>query len=187
AAYPDGLQLCLTFWNGLHPTLVERIDNLAEDCPNNEKIALWYKVAQDQWQLMEIQKELHCPHSILCPTPVSNLCHPAPTHPVLALTPAAPAACPLLPGIPMDVDVGQQLHAASLLCQRCKKPRHFVWHCPLGLEVCYLSMVEQEELLLQLLAAKDTARAPLPDKPTLELTLEEASMCTSPLELKEDF
>ncbi|KAG6894741.1 hypothetical protein C0993_010873 [Termitomyces sp. T159_Od127] len=30
AAYPDGLQLCLMFWDGLHPTLMECIDNLAE-------------------------------------------------------------------------------------------------------------------------------------------------------------
>ncbi|KAG5348956.1 hypothetical protein C0989_006917, partial [Termitomyces sp. Mn162] len=43
AAYPDGLQVCLTFQDGLHPTLVEHIDNLVEGCPNNEKIALWYK------------------------------------------------------------------------------------------------------------------------------------------------
>ncbi|KAG5728483.1 hypothetical protein E4T56_gene19562 [Termitomyces sp. T112] len=30
ATYPDGLQLCLTFRDGLHPTLVERIDNMVE-------------------------------------------------------------------------------------------------------------------------------------------------------------
>ncbi|KAG5349886.1 hypothetical protein C0989_001393, partial [Termitomyces sp. Mn162] len=39
ATYPNGLQLCLTFWDGLHSALVECIDNLAEDCPDNEKIA----------------------------------------------------------------------------------------------------------------------------------------------------
>ncbi|KAG5334185.1 hypothetical protein C0989_004159 [Termitomyces sp. Mn162] len=110
-----------------------------------------------------------------------------PIHPAPALAPAAPAACPLPPGIPMDVDMAQQLHVAPLLCQRCKKPRHFAWYCPLGLEVCYLSAAEQEELLLQLLAAKDTAGAPLLDKPSLELILEEANMSTSSLELEGDF
>ncbi|KAG6877776.1 hypothetical protein C0993_003977 [Termitomyces sp. T159_Od127] len=30
AAYPDGLQLCLTFQDGLHPALMECINNLAE-------------------------------------------------------------------------------------------------------------------------------------------------------------
>ncbi|KAG5349021.1 hypothetical protein C0989_006521, partial [Termitomyces sp. Mn162] len=56
AAYFNGLQLCLTFCDGLPPPppLVESIDNLAEGCPDNEKIALWYKVGRDQWQLMEI-------------------------------------------------------------------------------------------------------------------------------------
>ncbi|KAG6867157.1 hypothetical protein C0993_006178 [Termitomyces sp. T159_Od127] len=58
AAYPNGLQLCLTFQDGLHPTLMEHIDNLAKDHPDNEQVASWYKVAQDQWQLMEIQQEL---------------------------------------------------------------------------------------------------------------------------------
>ncbi|KAG5732784.1 hypothetical protein E4T56_gene2806 [Termitomyces sp. T112] len=32
------------------------------------------------------------------------------------------------------MDVAQQLYAALLLFQRCKKPGHFVQHCPLGLE-----------------------------------------------------
>ncbi|KAG5338627.1 hypothetical protein C0989_006758 [Termitomyces sp. Mn162] len=57
----------------------------------------------------------------------------------------------------------------------------------LGLEVHYLSIAEQEELLLQLLAVKDTAGALLPDEPTLELTPDEISTCASPLELEEDF
>ncbi|KAG5338212.1 hypothetical protein C0989_007967 [Termitomyces sp. Mn162] len=124
---------------------------------------------------------------MLHPTPVSNLHYPVPTHSVLALTPATPAEHSLPLGIPMDVDAAQQLHTAPLLCWRCKKPGHFVWHCPLGLEVCYLSIAEQEELLLQLLTAKDTARAPLLNELMPELTLEEASMCTSPLELEENF
>ncbi|KAG5329303.1 hypothetical protein C0989_009953, partial [Termitomyces sp. Mn162] len=109
------------------------------------------------------------------PALVSNFHHSVPTHPVPALAPAALATHPLPPEIPMDVDMAQQLHMAPLLCQRCKKPGHFAWHCPLGLEVCYLSTVEQEELLLQLLAAKDAARALSLDKPSLELTPEKAN------------
>ncbi|KAG5335984.1 hypothetical protein C0989_012412 [Termitomyces sp. Mn162] len=58
---------------------------------------------------------------------------------------------------------------------------------PPGLEVHYPSMAEQEELLLQLLAARDATGALSPDEPTLELTPEEISACASPLELVEDF
>ncbi|KAG6881240.1 hypothetical protein C0993_002270, partial [Termitomyces sp. T159_Od127] len=66
AAYSDGLQLCLMFWDGLHPTLMERINNLAEDCLDNKQVAFWYKIAWDQWQLMEIQQKLcQAPHSLL--------------------------------------------------------------------------------------------------------------------------
>ncbi|KAG5349497.1 hypothetical protein C0989_003407 [Termitomyces sp. Mn162] len=185
--YSNGLQLCLTFQDGLHPALVECIDNLVEGHSDDEKIVSWYKVAWDQWQLMEIQRELCCPHFTLCPTTVSNFHLYMPTHPVPALTPAAPAACPLPPGISMDVDMAHQLHTAPLLCQRCKKPGHFAWHCLLGLEVRYLSTAEQEELLLQLLAAKNAARALLLDKPKLELTLEKDNMCSSPLKFEGNF
>ncbi|KAG5333496.1 hypothetical protein C0989_005618 [Termitomyces sp. Mn162] len=74
-----------------------------------------------------------------------------------------------------------------LLCWRCQKLGHFAQHCFLGLEVCYLSTAEQEELLLQLLAVKDAARALSLDKPTPELTPKEISVCASPLKLEEDF
>ncbi|KAG5353193.1 hypothetical protein C0989_009374 [Termitomyces sp. Mn162] len=104
-----------------------------------------------------------------------------------APTPAIPTACPLLLGIPMDVDAARQLCAVPLLCKRCQKPGHLAQHCPLGLEACYLSTVEQEEPLLQLLAAKNAAGALSPDKLIPELTLEEISTCASPLELEEDF
>ncbi|KAG6863484.1 hypothetical protein C0993_011328, partial [Termitomyces sp. T159_Od127] len=103
-----------------------------------------------------------------------TLQHLAPLHSVPAPTPATSTPQPLPLGISMDVDVAWQHHPTPLLCQQCKKPGHFAWHCPLGLEVCYLSTVEQEELLLQLLAAKDTAKAPSLDKPALKLAQEES-------------
>ncbi|KAG6893514.1 hypothetical protein C0993_000936, partial [Termitomyces sp. T159_Od127] len=104
-----------------------------------------------------------------------------------APAPATPAPRPLPPGIPMDVDTAQQHHAAPLLCWRCKKPGHFARHCPLGLEVHYLSTAEQEELLLQLLAAKDAARALSPDEPALELAQEESGTYAPLLGPEEDF
>ncbi|KAG5351990.1 hypothetical protein C0989_004285 [Termitomyces sp. Mn162] len=54
ATYPNSLQLCLTFQDGLHPMLVKHIDNLMEGYSDDKRIALWYEVAQDQWQLMKI-------------------------------------------------------------------------------------------------------------------------------------
>ena len=48
AGYPDGLQLCLTFQEGLQSTLMERIDNLTEGCPANNQVDSWYQVARDQ-------------------------------------------------------------------------------------------------------------------------------------------
>ncbi|KAG6863779.1 hypothetical protein C0993_010386 [Termitomyces sp. T159_Od127] len=39
AAYPDGLQLCLTFQDGLHPALMKHIDNFAEGHSDDKQIA----------------------------------------------------------------------------------------------------------------------------------------------------
>ncbi|KAG6881182.1 hypothetical protein C0993_002494 [Termitomyces sp. T159_Od127] len=91
AAYPDGLQLCLTFRDGLHPTLMERIDNLAEGRPDDEQIASWYKVARDQWQLMEIWQELHRAHPAPRSTSMVTLQHLALPHSESAPALATPA------------------------------------------------------------------------------------------------
>ncbi|KAG6882725.1 hypothetical protein C0993_009408 [Termitomyces sp. T159_Od127] len=113
--------------------------------------------------------------------------HPASLHSIPAPAPATPVPRPLPPGIPMDVDAAQQHYPTPLLCWQCKKPRHIAWHCPLGLEVCYFSTAELEELLLQLLAAKDAAGAPSPDEPALELAPEESGICAPLPGLEEDF
>ncbi|KAG5349294.1 hypothetical protein C0989_004793, partial [Termitomyces sp. Mn162] len=125
ATSPNGLQLCLTFWDGLHPVLVEHINNLAEGCPDDKRIVSWYKVAQDQWQLMEIWRELCHPHSALCPALTTSFHYPVPAHLTPAPTLAIPTTCPLPPDIPMDMDAARQLCTAPLLCWRCQKLRHF--------------------------------------------------------------
>ncbi|KAG6892236.1 hypothetical protein C0993_004471 [Termitomyces sp. T159_Od127] len=116
-----------------------------------------------------------------------TLRHPALPHSGPAPALATPALRSLPPGIPMDVDAARQHHATLLLCQQCKKPGHFARHCPLGLEVCYLSTMEQEELLLQLLAAKDTTGAPSPDELAPELAQEESSAYAPLPSPEEDF
>ncbi|KAG6896956.1 hypothetical protein C0993_007884 [Termitomyces sp. T159_Od127] len=64
---------------------------------------------------------------------------------------------------------------------------HFAQHCLLGLEVHYLSTAKQEELLLQLLATKDVAKAPSPDELAPELAPEESGACVPLLGVEEDF
>ncbi|KAG6859479.1 hypothetical protein C0993_003877 [Termitomyces sp. T159_Od127] len=166
---------------------MECIDNLAEDRSDDKQIASWYKVAWDQWQLMEIQQELRSAHPAPHSTSMVTLQHPALPHSGPAPAPATPAPRPLLPGIPMDVDAAQQHHAALLRCRWCKKPGHFARHCLLGLKVHYLSTMEQEKLLLQLLAAKDAARAPSSNEPAPELAQEKSGAYAPLLGPEEDF
>ena len=101
----------------------------------------------------------------------------------------APAPSRSLPaGVPMDVDASWQRSSTPLLCRRCGKPGHFAHYCSQGLEVCYLSPTEQEELLMQLLAAKDAAGMPLLDMAVPEPPSEEAVNAAIPLpEAEEDF
>ena len=192
ARYPDGFQLCLTFRDGLHPTLVDRIDNLAEGRPDDEHIESWFKVARDQWQLMELKRELRrppprspAPFRAVLPAPPAAY----PASRAFSSVPPAPAPSRSLPaGIPMDVDASWQRSSTPLLCCRCGKPGHFARYCPQGLEVRYLSPAEQEELLMQLLAAKDVAGVPSPDTVPSEPPLKEAAnAAVSPLEAEEDF
>ncbi|KAG6892076.1 hypothetical protein C0995_005630 [Termitomyces sp. Mi166 len=148
---------------------MERINNLVEGHPNNS-IATWYKVAHDQWQLMELK-----------------LTHPLSTVHASSIAPPPPAvAQPLPPGIPMEVDASHQRASTSLLCRRCKKPSHFACYCPQGLEVHYLSPSEQEELLLQLLAAKDASGDPSPDASLVDRS-SEVSPAGPSTEQEEDF
>ncbi|KAG5732698.1 hypothetical protein E4T56_gene16844 [Termitomyces sp. T112] len=63
-------------------------------------------------------------------------------------------------GVPMDINTSGQWSSTPLLCLCCGKAGHFACYCPQGLEVCYLSALEQEELLIPLLAAQDATETP---------------------------
>ncbi|KAG5717440.1 hypothetical protein E4T56_gene7237 [Termitomyces sp. T112] len=83
----------------------------------------------------------------------------------------------------MDVDASHQWSSTPLLCRRCGKAGHFARYCPQGLEVRYLSSSEQEELLAQLLAARNAAGTPSPDAPATVSPTEvrQQMTCTPPL------
>ncbi|KAG6867093.1 hypothetical protein C0993_006885 [Termitomyces sp. T159_Od127] len=85
------------------------------------------------------------------------------------------------------MEIQWKLHQAHPAPHSTSMPGHFAQHCLLGLEVRYLSTVEQEELLLQLLAAKDTAGASSPDEPALELAQKESGTYAPLLSMEEDF
>ncbi|KAG6858414.1 hypothetical protein C0995_000229 [Termitomyces sp. Mi166 len=127
---------------------------------------------------MEIWRELRRPHSTLRPASVSHFRHysgltpPAPAIPAARFpapgNPYGRGRCPTTPSGPAVVPKMQEIQA---LCKALSSG----------------ARAEQEELLLQLLVAKDAAGAPSLNDPMLELTLGEANGCSSPPELEGDF
>ncbi|KAG6895694.1 hypothetical protein C0992_013225 [Termitomyces sp. T32_za158] len=192
ANYPNSLQLCLTFQEGLTPALMECMDNLAKGRPSDNQVDSWYQVAQDQWQLIELEHDFH--HAAAPtpaarpPIPAQRFCVPT-VEPLLAGPPVHPPVCPMLPpGVPMDVNASCQHAALPLLCQCCRAPSHFARRCPLCLEVQFLAPEEQEGLLLQLLAAWDSAGIPSPNANTSDSHKEKAPSIPADMEVpKEDF
>ena len=119
--------------------------------------------------------------------PALPAAYPAPCAFSSAL-PAPPLPRPLPAGIPMDIDASWQCFSTPLLCYKCRKLSHFVHYCSQGLEVWYLSLVEQEELLMQLLAVKDATGMPSLDMAVLEPSSEEVVNTAAPLpKAEEDF
>ncbi|KAG6893174.1 hypothetical protein C0992_011035 [Termitomyces sp. T32_za158] len=139
---------------------------------------------------MELKRDLHW---AAAPTPTARPPFPAQrfcTFPATELLPAAPPVHPpirpaLPPGVPMDVDASCQRAALPLLCRHCGAPGHFARRCPLGFEVRFLAPEEQEELLLQLLAARDSAGVPSPDATTSDDREEEAPSNLAEVEVAE--
>ncbi|KAG5341544.1 hypothetical protein C0989_009617 [Termitomyces sp. Mn162] len=198
AGYPDSLQLCLNFYDGLHPSLMDHIDSMAEGHPDDEHVDTWYKVAHEQWQLIELQCELWWTQPLTFPFPHHGFTPQVPPSMPALAAPQAGVALPIpshvaplssLPqGVPMDVDASQQQSSTLLLCQCCGKAGHFPCYCPQELEVCYLTASEQEELLIQLLAAQDATRTPYPDTPIAVSSKEVANVLEDvPAELEDDF
>ncbi|KAG5348813.1 hypothetical protein C0989_007996 [Termitomyces sp. Mn162] len=172
---------------------MDHIDNMAEGRPDDKCVDTWYKVACKQWQLMALKRELRCMQhppvtfcSLTAPRVGANPSIPSHVTPFCALPVAPP--CPLLQGVPMDVDASHQRSSTPLLCRCCGKAGHFTRYCPQGLEVCYLSSSEQEELLAQLLAAHNAAGTPSPDAPaTVSPTEVVGELEVASLEPEEDF
>ncbi|KAG5348969.1 hypothetical protein C0989_006830 [Termitomyces sp. Mn162] len=147
----------------------------AERCPDDEHVNTWYKVAHEQWQLMELQHELWWMQPSAFPFSHGGFNPQAPSSTPALASPQVAAAPPFMPyaaslhsllqEVPMDVDASCQWSSTPLLCQCCGKAGHFACYCPQGLEVCYLSALEQKELLIQLLAAQDATGTPSLDAP----------------------
>ncbi|KAG5349263.1 hypothetical protein C0989_004953 [Termitomyces sp. Mn162] len=139
---------------------MDHIDSMAEWHPDDKHVNTWYKVAHEQWQLMELQHKLQQTQSSTFSFFYGGFTLQAlPSTPVL-VSPQAGAAPLFIPHIAPLCFLSQAVPID------CGKAGHLAHYCPQELEVCYLSASEQEELLIQLLAVQDTTGTPFPDTPT---------------------
>ena len=58
--------------------------------------------------------------------------------------------------VPINVDATRKARSLPPQgCYRCEDANHVVWDCPHCMDVCQLTMEQQEELIEDLLALKD--------------------------------
>jgi len=162
SGYVDKLTMVVKFRRGLSQAIQDKIAESGNDCPAHDDIKGWYRVARlfDRNRLANeafnssmrgrtTAQASYTPRQPISRPPFVPFAAPVPT------APAKPHATSTLPpGVPMDVDAQRAKKLASA-CHRCGVVGHFARDCPKRFDIRLLSLDEREELLQDLLAAKD--------------------------------
>ena len=164
AGYTDPWTLVVKFRRGLRLGIQNQIATMPYGRPADTDPNAWYRAARriDQARLANEafqSASRSAPSASLRtvsaqPPPLSAARLPlAPPPPVIAKPPpTAPSM-----GVPMDVDVTRKARSLSPRgCYRCGDANHVVRDCPYRLDVHQLTTEQQEELIEDLLALKDT-------------------------------
>jgi hypothetical protein len=163
--YKEKLGIVIKFRRGLNHKIHDKITESGPLRPDDEQPNLWYKAAQllDQNRLANdvfhgtTPRRTTIPPQATAPPARGSFVHfslPAPAAAGLPQRPPIHSPFPNAPFAPPAHDVTRDKPAA-LTCYRCGEPGHTSRECPHRIDVCALTAIECEELMQDLLAAKD--------------------------------
>jgi Zinc knuckle/Retrotransposon gag protein len=162
SGYADKLTIVVKFRRGLSQAIQDKIAESGNDCPAHDDPKSWYRVARlfDRNRLANEafnsstrgRATVQAPFAPRQPAPRPSFVPFAP--PSIPAPARPPPATALPPGVPMDVDA-QRAKKLANTCHRCGAAGHFVRDCPRRFDIRHMSANEREDLLQDLLAARD--------------------------------
>ena len=152
------------FRRGLRLGIQNQIATMPYGRPADTDPDMWYRaawrinqahLANETFQSMSRSVPSTLPKTISAqPPPLSVARLPSALPLLVALKP--PPLAPSM-GVPMDIDTTRKTRSLPPQgCYRCGDTNHVVRDCPHRMDVCQLTLEQQEELIEDLLALKDT-------------------------------
>ena len=164
------------FRRGLRLGIQNQIATMPYGRPADTDPNTWYRAARrinqaylanEAFQSMSRSVPSALPKTISAQPPplsVARLLSALPLLVALKPPPLAPSM-----GVPMDMDTTRKTRSLPPQgCYRCGDTNHVVRDCPYRMDVCQLTLEQQEELIEDLLALKDTVPSEEPGPPEEE-------------------
>ncbi|GLB40640.1 putative zinc ion binding [Lyophyllum shimeji] len=174
AQFPDGAQLVFRFRHSLDPRIEAKVTNMVDGHPSDERVQEWIDAArlvdynthanQDFRSAVTKARTGPAPAVRNLATPAFRALPARAPRPVAAApsTPTGPPSRSLPPSVLMDIDLSRQLSGTSIICRRCKKPRHIARNCPDQFDIRSMMTEEHDDWVMGLLADLDAVRAAVP-------------------------
>jgi hypothetical protein len=167
SGYTEALVIVLKFRRGLSRDIQDKIAELGKDRPADSDPEGWYaaarrydqnRLANEAFHAAGAKRSAPSAPTTTAPTAKSatfsrSYFAPFAAQPAHSRAPPPPAANHSL-GVPMDIDAARAQQPPAT-CHRCGKPGHFARDCAKRFDIRHMTTDEREDLLQNLLAAKD--------------------------------
>jgi hypothetical protein len=165
SGYKERLGIVMKFRRGLNRELHDKIAELGATRPRDDQPDLWYEAAQlldrnrlanDVFHGSATRRSTTLPSATPAPARGSFVRFPLPAPPVAGLPQRLPSRSPF-PNAPFAPPAREPTRdkPTAITCFRCGEQGHTSRECPRRIDVRGLTAIEREELMQDLLAAKD--------------------------------